>query len=284
MKTAFVCDSGTGKSSAELEAEGCYSVPLQIGYQEIWHRDYETITPEEVIGLMRQGLHLTTSLATLGDIEALLIRLKQLGYTRIVALMITGELSGMENAVRLMAEQLEIDFVSFDCCVTACLQEYLLLEAKTCYESGWEIPEIMKRLAKIRKSANTLLIPDNLHYLQLSGRLTAMAARLGGFLRIKPILAINEQTKGKVDSVAKARTMNRAIEIVLDTMKNDIPDRGRNFRIHVAHADNGSQALLLSDQIHQCFESAEIMIVELASAVAVHTGPGCLGVQYYSIA
>ena len=71
MKIAFITDSGTGMSSALWKQEGIYSLPLQINDGDENFYDLEDITIEQVYERLRAGHILSTSLPSLGKIEAL---------------------------------------------------------------------------------------------------------------------------------------------------------------------------------------------------------------------
>ena len=76
MKVAFVTDSGTGKTVSELKQDGIFSVPLQVSYDNTNYQDLEELGIEEMYRLMRDGVMLSTSLPSLGKIEALFEHLK----------------------------------------------------------------------------------------------------------------------------------------------------------------------------------------------------------------
>ena len=215
MKTAFVTDSGCGKSQAELMESGIYSVPLQVSYDHQNFHDQENITIDEVYALMKEGKQLSTSLPSLGKIEELFTKLKEDGYEQIVAVPICSGLSGTINAMQICADQIGIAFAYIDCHVTAIVQEYLIKLAKHLFEEGKSISEIKVVLQKVVDKTNTLLLPDDLQHLKRGGRLTPIAAALGGLLKIKPILKINQDTHGKIDVVDKVRTMNRAMDTAI---------------------------------------------------------------------
>ena len=108
MKTAFVTDSGCGKSVEQLMADGIYSVPLQVSYDGKNFHDQEDITIDEAYALMKDGKMLSTSLPSLGKIEELFSKLKEEGYERIFAVPICSGLSGTINAMAMCCEQLGI--------------------------------------------------------------------------------------------------------------------------------------------------------------------------------
>lgn len=279
MKTAFVTDSGTGETIEQLSKDGVYSVPLQVSYDHLNFNDALDITIDEVYEKMREGKMLSTSLPSLGKIEELFSSLKNQGYERIFAVPICSGLSGTINAMEMTAKELGLMFEYVDCHVTAVVQGYLIRLAKRLYEEGKSMEMIKEACAKVIHTTDTLLLPDDLMHLKRGGRLTPLAATLGGLLKIKPVLAINEQTKGKIDVAGKVRTMTRAMDTVIERMKQAGVDAG--FSITVAHADAPEQAEVYKEKIEAAIQGAQVNVIKLVSVVGVHTGRGCQALQYF---
>lgn len=281
MKTAFVTDSGCGKSSAQLREAGIFSVPLQVSYDDQNFHDQEDITIDEVYQKMKEGKMLSTSLPALGSIEELFTSLKNQGYEQIFAVPICAGLSGTINAMQLSAGQLGIAFDYVDCQVTAVVQEYMIKLAKDLYEKGTALACVKEVLGRVVDTTNTLLLPDDLQHLKRGGRLTPLAATLGGLLKIKPILKVNKETSGKIDVVGKVRTMHKAMDTVIDLMRQDHVDN--TYLITVAHADDEEGASIYMHKIRAAFPEAKTQIIKLVSVVGVHTGRGCQAVQYFKM-
>lgn len=279
MKIAFVSDSGTGKDVKTLALDGIYSVPLQVSDGNENFHDLEEISLDEVYTRMREGHMLATSLPALGKIEELFQQLKEQGYEMVFAVPICTGLSGTMNAMRMSAETIGLAFDYVDCHVTAVVQEYMIKCAKKLSEEGKPLDEIKQTLEAIVHTTNTLLLPDDLQHLKRGGRLTPLAAALGGLLKIKPILQINEKTSGKIDVLDKVRTMHKAMDKAIEMMKQDGVDH--TYSITVAHADDEAEGIVLQDKLKAAFPDAEHHMIKLVSVVGVHTGRGCQAIQYF---
>lgn len=281
MKIAFLTDSGTGKTVAQLNKEGIYSVPLQVSYDHKNYQDLEDLGIDEVYQRMAEGKLLSTSLPSLGRMEELFTSLKAQGYDLVFAIPICAGLSGTLNAMQLSASQVGMAFTSFDCQCTGIIQDYLIHLAKKLYDKGKDVDQIKEVLEGIVEKTNTLLLPDDLQHLKRGGRLTPLAAALGGLLKIKPILEVNKKTNGKIDVVGKVRTMHKAMDNVIEIMKQEQVDD--TYRIIVAHAENEKEAHVFMDKIKHVFPKATHQIIKLVSVVGVHTGKGCQTVQYFKM-
>lgn len=279
MKIAFVSDSGTGKSVSEMMESGIFSVPLQVSYDQQNYQDLEELSIDNIYDLMANGTMLSTSLPSLGKMESLFTSLKNQGYEMVFAVPICTGLSGTIQAMKLSAETVGIPFEYVDCHVTAVVQEYMIKQAKLLHEQGKDIAYIKEVLEHIVDTTNTLLLPNDLQHLKRGGRLTPLAATLGGLLKIKPILKVNKDTSGKIDVVNKVRTMHKAMDVVIDMMKQDHVDE--TYMITIAHADDINEANVYMAKVKEAFPNATFNMIKLVSVVGVHTGIGCQAIQYF---
>lgn len=280
MKIAYITDSGTGSSIDEMAKDKIFAVPLQIEVEGKNYFDLETIKNSDVINNLKTDKKMSTSLPSMGLIDELFAKIKKENFDKVIAVPICSGLSGTINAFKLSADNHGITFDYLDCYVTAEVQKYLIKYLKEAISDKDINEEIAFKNAKeVIKSCNTILIPDDLKHLSKSGRLTPLAAGVGNFFNIKPILKINEETSGKIDVIDKVRTFKKAMQKVLEIMMNDIDNK--DYEIYIAHVDNPILAKEFETLIKPYFNENAIKIIELCNPVAIHTGIGCLAIQYF---
>lgn len=279
MKVAFVCDSGTGKNVSELESLGIYSCPLQISDDNQSYLELEEISIAEVYDQVDKGVMMKTSLPPLGYIQETFEMIQAKGYDTIFAVPICNGLSGTMNAMRLAAQNVGIQFESIDTYVTAEVEFYCITQAKMMYEQGMSLSEIKEKLQSVIDSASTLLIPVDLNHLKRGGRLTATAAMIAGLLKIKPILKVDKTTQGKIDMLDKVRTLPRAMDRVIDFMKEN--HVGEGYEIYVAYVKETKDCETMLQKMQETFPQANTHLIPLISTVGCHTGIGCIAIQYY---
>lgn len=280
MKIAFVTDTGTGQHPDYWKEKGIYCLPLQITCDGESKDEYTEITYPEVIQKLHEKKVLKTSLPSLGKIQDCFEELKNEGYDTIFAVPICRGLSGTLDSMEMIANQLEMKFVGVDCYCTAVEQGCMIETAKKMYEANVSIDEIIKKLRSIADSCETVLLCDDLDHMKRGGRLTPMAAALGGLLKIKPILHIGKSTNGKVDVLDKVRTMTRAQDRVIKHLKELNVDSDYTFI--VAHVDALEAAKEYAQKIENQIEGAKVKVIDLVSAVGIHTGLGCLALQVFN--
>lgn len=280
MKLAFVTDSGTGFDAEYWKKKGIYSVPLQITAPDGTYNELETISHDEVIDRLKKKEVLKTSLPSLGKIEDLFEELKKDGYDAVYCVPICKGLSGTLDAMESAAAQQGLQFYGFDCYSTAVVQAHCVETAKAMWDEGKSIDEINEALEAIASSCDTILLCDDLQHMKRGGRLTPMAAALGGLLKIKPVLHDNIETGGRVDVLDKVRTMSRAQDKVIERMKTKGADKTYDFT--VAHVDAKEAAEKYAKKISDAFDGAPVRVINLVSAVGIHTGLGCLAAQMFA--
>ncbi len=280
MKTAFITDTGCGKTIESFSSDNIFCLPLQISYDEQNFQDMEDVSIQDCLNLMSEQKIMTTSLPSLGRIEELFEELKKDNYERIIAVPICKGLSGTIDALTLAAKNFEIPLTIIDTCVTAEVQLYLIKYLKKNIEEGKTIEELMPNVNKVITSCNTLLVPDDLQHLKRGGRLTPVAAALAGLLKIKPILQINQKTNGKIDVLEKVRTFSRALDHVFEIIEKDNPNE--KTLITFAHVGDEETALQLKKRAQELFPLSKVQVIPLANCVSIHTGLRCQAIQYFN--
>lgn len=278
MKTAFVSDSGTGLSLEESKKYGIFSVPLQVIYNSDSKQDLEEIKTEEIWQLLAQKNVVTTSLPSIGLIEELILSLKNEGYERIFCISITQGISSTADTFKLVANQHNIEFIYFDCYTTAFIQRYLIIQSKKMYDLGYSIEEIINNCDQVVKNSETFILPSSCEQLIRSGKLTGFAATIAGLLKIKPWLHINIESNGKIDALGKGRSHEKIISKTIDVLKEKVKE---HYNIYVVHADAFEHATQIKEKLGELFKNVDIFLDKLIAPVSVHTGIGCIAIQYF---
>ena len=219
MKTAFVTDSGTGKTVEELAKEGIFSVPLQVSYDNTNYQDLEELSIDRIYELMRDGVMLSTSLPSLGKIEALFEHLKNDGYEQIFAVPICSGLSGTINAMEMCARTVGLAFAYVDCHVTAVVQEYMIKTAKRLHEEGKTIQEIKDLLLPIYETNENLeTIYDC--FIEITTNQTQLKPLIDNLINTNQ-LDINDKNEKLIAILVLANLANQIINVIEGIIDND---------------------------------------------------------------
>lgn len=278
MKIAIITDSGSGLSAQEAKALGVYCLPLQIINNGQEYKDGENITTPQVYEMLHEGNMPTTSMPTMGAMENMLKEIKEDGYDEAIAITITAGLSSTSHVFAAVAKDLAYPLHMIETYTTCNIQRYLTISAKTLVDRGIPCDEIIARLNESVSHSNTLIIPDDLQHLKRGGRLTPIAAALGGLLKIKPILKLNASSNGRIDVSEKVRTMSKALQNVIDAFVNE--HIHEDYMLTVLHTDAEETGLKLKDLMQTAFPNNDIYFGLIGAVISCHTGIGCVGIQY----
>lgn len=277
-KIAIMADSGCQMQSHE----NIYIVPLQVTIGTKSYRDGIDIDSKRVFEMMAADASCMpkTSQPASGDIVATLEQIQKDGYEEVIAISIATGLSSTLSGMKMAAEMVGVPVTLIDSKGTAGNQRYLVQLAQRYVANGLSASDIQTRLlALIEKSATVIMAP-NLDHLKRGGRITPAVAMLAGMLKIVPVMKLNMALGGRIDTLAKARTMKKALAVMVnDVVANGVTKDG--YIITVEHVLCEEQARELVQKIREQFgEDTPIDFGLLPSVVGAHMGIGGMGFQY----
>ena len=154
----------------------------------------------------------------------------------------------------------------------------MVLAAAKAAALGKSLAEVVDVAKNVMRRVYLFATLDNLHYLVKGGRVPRAAAFASSLLQIKPIFTV---TDGEAHPVTNVRTNPGAMKHVLKLMEQKIT-KGQPLHVAVMHADALDKAEELRDEISSRFDCTELFITEFTPVMGVHTGPGVIGVAFYS--
>lgn len=278
MNIAIVTDSGSGLTKEEARSKGIFYLPLQIVIQDKMFLDGENIYVEEVYEYLRKGEMPTTSMPPMGFMEDLFRQLKMDGYDEIIAIPLTAGLSSTSSVMHAVAKECDIPLRIIEIYTTCHVQRYVSECAVQLVKQGVCAEVIERRLQESIARSETLIIPDDLQHLKRGGRLTPLAAALGGLLKIKPILRLDGLSAGKIDVFDKVRTMSKAQQKAVSTFKDKALDS--SYMLSVLHSGSPMEGEKLKCLMEAAFPGLDLYFGLIGAVISAHTGLGCLGIQY----
>jgi DegV family protein with EDD domain len=188
------------------------------------------------------------------------------------------ELSHTHDVALAASRQVEgVPPIVFNCNTAAIGQGLVVLEAARAAAAGATLEEAARRAEEIAAKIQFLFTLDTFHYLRKSGRMGGAAALMGNLLQIRPVLYLPQ---GTVEVFARPRTKPRAIQVILQSMAEVLPDRP--MYAGIAHADVREEAEDLQRRVAGRFDPAELLLTEFTPVVGAHVGPGLIGVAFYT--
>lgn len=143
-------------------------------------------------------------------------------------------------------------------------------------KNGKRAAEIAQILERARATQHGYFITPDLSYMGRTGRINKAVVALGTMLKVNPVLRIQN---GIVDSAAQTRTFEKAQELLVDIATREMHDVA-NVRFMVGHANSpetGSREMAaLRAKLGR--DPRTLLLYEAGPTVAVHGGPGSLGI------
>ena len=277
-KVAIVTDSTTGLPAKLIKKLGIHIVPVLLIQAGQTFRDGVDISPSEVYRRLRAGEEAFTSAAPTVSDFLQVYRAAAQGASAIVSIHMSPELSNTYGVALAASKQVkDVPAFVFNCNSAAIGQGFVVLEAARAAAAGATMEEVLHRAEEIVAKMQFLFTLDTFEYLRRSGRMGGATALLGTMLQIRPVLYIPH---GTVEVFARPRTKPRAIQLILEQMAGEPQDQPLHAAI--AHADALQEAEELRHIVAQRFHCAELLLTEFTPVVGAHTGPGLLGVAFYT--
>lgn len=277
---AVVVDSGSGISKDEANQQGIFYLPLQIVEDDKTYLDGIDITIEEVFNKIENEINLKTSLPSIGYMHELIRNIKDKGYDHIIVVTLSSGLSSTLDSFRLACSNLEMPVTCIETWTTCYLQGYVAEKAKEFVDQGLDVEEIENKLNHMIEESDTFIVPNDLDHLKKGGRLTPLAASMANLLKIRPILQMNKQTNGKIDTKDKVRTLKKALLSMVEQISDKIEKSDEYQIIICATKGCDDTVAIVTERMKEINPNLDIKFKYIAPVIAVHTGMDCVGVQY----
>lgn len=259
------------RALAELDIE---VVPAVIIIDGQPYRDGVDITREEFYARLPSArTPPTTAMPAPGEFATAMQRLFDRGCTDILALHAASQLTGIINGSRLAATDFDGHVSVHDSGSLTLGLGFQILAAAQAAGEGAGPDEALAAAQAVRKRLYIRAALDTLDYVRRSGRVPGVVAALGGLLRIKPYIALEE---GEVKAHGAVRTTAQATEKVQEGL-NQLGDLEH---LAILHTNAEPRARELLDRLMQERRMSlprDILIVNVTPAIGTHVGPNGLG-------
>ncbi len=274
-KVALITDSSCDLSQDQLDRHHIHMLPLRVLSSAGEFRDRLEISEEELYALMEQELP-KTSLPYPEDVTALYTKLRAEGTTHILHISISSGLSGTYNMVKAVTKEFEsgMEIALIDSRTISTGVGMMALAAAEALESGSSFEQAVEKAKAVRETQLGVFIIKTLEFLRKGGRIGLVEGVIGTILQLKPVIFVNHD--GIYQTLAKARGYTNA----LDAMVRETVARfgKRKVRLSVVHGAAAAEAQHLMDRLKELLNVTESFISSVSPVLAVHTGPGLLGI------
>jgi len=270
----IVTDTSALYSPKEGKEKGILVLPLSVTINKQTYKEYVDINSEEFIKIVKTGAIPTSSQPSIGETMELFENENDELLVITMADGLSGTYQSTIGAKECIEDNKHIHIINS---MTLCgPHRYLVEKAIKLKEEGKDIDTIMQELHKSIATAKSFLIPQDFNFLKRGGRLTPLAATLGGMLKVVPVMMQTEDGK-KLEKFAMKRTLKSAVaEIMKELVNIGVNEK---YRIYVSHAGVLKTATEVVKQIEKKFENVSIELLELSPVFITQGGPGCIAIQ-----
>jgi DegV family protein with EDD domain len=277
-KVVVVTDSSANIPARLAQQLDIHIVPILLALNGQSFRDGVDITAGDVYRWLRTSKQLpTTSAPSIGDFLRVYASAAE-EASGIVSIHLSPKLSATLNTAVAASQLIDGTPIRVINCQTVAMgQGFVALEAARAAASGADLEAVVARAEEVAKKMTLLATLDTLEYLYRGGRIGGAAALMGTLLQIKPILFVAD---GYVDVFSRPRTKSKALQTILNQVAQETD--GQPLHAAILHAGVPDEAEALRERVSARFTCTELYVTEMTPVMGAHTGPGVLGIVFYT--
>lgn len=285
MNVAIVTDTNSGIFQKEAEELGICSVGMPILVGDEAYLEGEGLTHEDFFSRISEGAVATTSQPAPGTVSKLWDDLLSNGYDQVVYIPMSSGLSHSYDSAVMLSGDYEGRVCVADCRCISVTQRAAVLDAISMAKLGMPAAHIRSQLELNRDKSSIYLVVDSIDYLLRGGRISPAAATLASVLKIKPLLTIQGEL---IQPFSKERGLKKAQAKMFAAAKRDAKKKlgvknNENLFVGVAGAGlSEEKEFELLEEARMEFLGAEVVYDRLPLSIAVHTGPGAIGIGVHA--
>jgi DegV family protein with EDD domain len=289
MAIRIITDGACDLETEYLKLHDVLRVPFYVSFDgETYKKEIEEIGVREFYQRMKDepDVYPRTSLPAVNDYIDMIEPLIKQG-NEVICICFTSHLSGSfnsaSNAKMILEEEYpdaKINIVNSYCGTVT--QASLVSETVRMRDDGLSFEEMSEYIERIKMESKILFTVENLDYLIHGGRIGKLAGRAASALNVKPLIILD---RGEVTSGGIARSRKKSMAKVLDLMKEFFTKGGHevnDFVINVGYGYDETEGKAFWQKVVKLAAELgyqdEIPTVQIGATIAVHTGPGAIGV------
>ena len=272
----IVADTSTLYSTKQAREAGFAVSALSVTIAGKNYREFDEISAEEFVAMIRQGHMPTSCQPAIGEVEALY---NEFAGEEILNVAMAHGLSGTYTNARAAAELCDhADKIHVINTRTLCVpQSYLVEKAVEWARAGENVETIKQKLNVLMDSAKSFLVPADFDYLRRGGRLSPLVSYVGKAAGLTPIMTQTENGE-RLTAAGIRRGFPHAVKQIGKELEK--AGVGKGWRVYISHAGALDKAELALKHLKEAMPGAVYEVWPLSPAFITQGGPGCMAVQY----
>ena len=155
----------------------------------------------------------------------------------------------------------------------------IVMEIGDLFKAGKTPGEVVEWAKSEVQKFPLYFIADDLKFFRRSGRVSGLAATMGNFIGIRPVIYVNEQ--GKMVQIGKEVGRNKAIDRLVQYVE-ELGDNVKDHRVVIGHADCQELVDMLIAKLKEKFgDDLRIIVTIVNPTIGSHCGPNGMGVCFH---
>lgn len=280
-KIAVLIDS-TSFLSEELKKElDIRTVYLNIVINNHSYKEIIDMTADKYYEYLRDTNNSfpTTSQPAIGEVVACLEKLKEEGYTDVIAIALSSGISGACSSYTVAGLMVDgINVHPFDSEVSCKPEGWYAIKAANLIKEGKNSNQIISALNEMKKVSKAYFMADDLSHLQRGGRLSGAQALVGSLLQVKPLLHFEDKI---IVPFQKIRTYKKVVLRMYELFDEFYQEhKGENIHVCVLHVDAIEKAHEIKEYLKDKYPDIAIEIDAISPVISTHLGLGAIGLGW----
>ena len=155
----------------------------------------------------------------------------------------------------------------------------IVMEIGDLFKAGKTPGEVVEWAKSEVQKFPLYFIADDLKFFRRSGRVSGLAATMGNFIGIRPVIYVNEQ--GKMVQIGKEVGRNKAIDRLVQYVE-ELGDNVKDHRVVIGHADCQELVDMMIAKLKEKFgDDLRIIVTMVNPTIGSHCGPNGMGVCFH---
>lgn len=272
-EVAIVTDSACEIPNDLAKEIGVTIVPILVNFGKESYRADVDINKDEFWARISRGDLPKTAQTSPAELKNTFESLFAKGYKKIISISMSSKMSGQQGAVKLARTMTgrEEDIAIVDSKGVTMILGHLVMEAAKLAKQGESFEKIIEWVNITKEKAKAYFVVNDLKYLEKGGRIGKASAVIGGMLKMKPILKVED---GEVCQHKKVLGELQA----LATIERLVKEEAKHGKLIAYPVWGGTpEEQLIGDKIKQNLEkNAKIEVkgkFQIGPVIGAHSGP-----------
>ena len=274
MAIKVVTDSTSDLDSAIAEDLGITIVPLNVHFGETVFKDGIDLNTDQFFDKLINGnVFPSTSQPSLGEFVDVYKEISQPGDV-IISVHVSSKLSGTINSAQQAANTLSgtVDVRIVDTQQVSMTVGLSAVGAAQAAKEGKSAEECIAIAESVAKRSNFFALFDTLEYLEKGGRIGKARSLIGGLLKIRPILRVED---GEIGQFSKARSRNMGML----KLEQAVRELGKLDDIAIVYSTDGSDAEKLAATVKELLPDGKSpFLTRVGPVIGTHAGPNLVAI------